>query len=205
GAHYCEFELDPQTGNVLQLGVAVASTDGHVFVSATGPLGAPPHLFYEFDATGGLLGVVPQPAAQNSSALGMRDLEFDGPSLLGGSEVGISVCSRTGALVNVVLTANGPQPVVQPITGAMMAQLGVARALALDPQGDSGNGSLFVADFGSPILECTLSGAVLRAIPNGGWSAYGLALDPVTRNLWVNADNNGNLAEIDRVTGALTG
>ena len=205
GAIYQDFALDPKTGNVLHLGVAVSSVTGHVFVSAAGPLGAPPHVLYEFDPHGVLLGTVLQPAAQNASPLGMRDLEFDGQSILGGSEVGISVCSPGGALVNQLLAANGPQPIAQPIGGAALAQLGTLRALAFDPHGNGGNGSLLVADFGSPILECDLQGNVLRTTPNGGWSAYGLAVDPVTGNLWVNADLQGNLAEIDRASGLLTG
>ncbi|MSR38786.1 MAG: hypothetical protein EXS02_08130 [Planctomycetes bacterium] len=188
GAIYCDVALDVQTGNVLHFGVAVSSVDGHVFVSAAGTFGAAPHLLYEFDATGSLRSHL-QPAAQSTTALGMRDLEFDGRSILGGSEVGVLVCDTSGSLVNVVLAANGPQPIVQPIGGAALQQLGVLRAIALDPAGNGGNGSLFVANFGSPILECALNGSILRTIPNGGWQAYGLALDPATRNLWVNGNN----------------
>lgn len=205
GAIYCDVALDVQTGNVLHFGVAVSSVDGHVFVSAAGTFGAAPHLLYEFDATGSLLRSHLQPAAQSTTALGMRDLEFDGQSILGGSEVGVSVCDTSGSLVNVVLAANGPQPIVQPIGGAALQQLGVLRAIAFDPAGNGGNGSLFVANFGSPILECALNGSILRTIPNGGWQAYGLALDPATRNLWVNGNNQGDLAEIDRQTGFFTG
>ena len=205
GAIYRDVELDAQTGNVLHLGVAVSPLNGHIFVSATGSMGLPPHKLYEFDAVGALLTTRSQPSVQSLSSYGMRDLECDGQSLLGGSEVGISVVSPLGVPVNVIVTANGPQPISQPIGGAALLQLGVIRALALDPQGNNGAGSLYVANFGSPILECALDGSILRTIPNGGWQAYGLALDPTTRNLWVSTDAQGRIAEIDRLTGLLTG
>jgi hypothetical protein len=128
GAIYRDVELDAQTGNVLHLGVAVSPLNGHVFVSATGSMGLPPHKLFEFDAVGALLATRSQPAVQSVSAYGMRDLECDGQSILGGSEVGVSVVSPLGLLVNSILTANGPQPIVQPIGGAALLQLGVIRS-----------------------------------------------------------------------------
>ncbi|MCA8948252.1 MAG: hypothetical protein KDE27_02045 [Planctomycetes bacterium] len=205
GAIYRDIALDPITGNVTHLGVVSDPATGHFFVSATGTGGMPPHLIYELDADGALLGSFPQPAVHNVPGFGMRDLESDGSALIGGSEVGISVFSTTGAPVNQILTQNGPRPIVQPITGPVASLLGVFRAIALDPTGNGGNGSLLVADFGSPIYEIDLQGNVLATFPNQGWSAYGLTIDPVTGNPWVFAGPSGRIEELDRATMMPTG
>jgi hypothetical protein len=205
GGIYADFALDPQTGSALHLGVAVDRTSGRYFVSATGPGGLPPHRVHEFNAAGVLLGSFAQPTAHNGSAFGIRDLEFDGQSLLGGSEAGISVFAPNGALMGSILTANGPRPITQPIRGAAGGQLAVFRAVALDAQGNGGNGSLLVADFASPILEIDFAGNVLATYANQGWSAYGLTIDPVTRNPWVFAGPGGAIEELDRATMTPTG
>ena len=205
GCFYHNVELDPQTGNVLHLGVAVAESTGHSYVSATGLAGVPPHQIYEFDPLGRFLASSLQPSIHQGSSFGIGDMAHDGQNLIGGSEMGITVFTPGGVLVNQVRTNNGVQPIVQPIRGPALAQLGNIRALAYDPQGNGGAGSLFVANLASPILEIDLSGSVLRTIPNGGWSAYGLAVDPTTSNLWVSATIGGEVGEIDRVTGQLTG
>lgn len=205
GAVYHDVELDVATGNPLHLGVAVDAATGRIYVSATGAGGAPPHLIYEFDATGAPLSQFQQPAVHDASPFGMRDLAFDGASLIGGSEVGISVITPTGQLGNQVLAANGPQPVTQPITGPVLAQLAVVRAIAFDPAGNGGNGSLLVADFSSPIFEIDLAGNVLATFANQGWSAYGLTLDPTTGNVWVFAGPGGQIEELDRATMTPTG
>jgi hypothetical protein len=133
----------------------------------------------------------------------MRDLEWDGQSILGGSEAGISVIDRAGNLVNVILANNGPQAIVQPI---LVPGLAVLRAIALDKAGNGGNGSILAADFQSRLFEIDLGGHVLNTWVNSGWSAYGLAIDPVTGNLWVNsAPDAGYVAELDRATMTLTG
>ncbi len=201
---YLRFECDPQTGNTAHLGVCCDPADGHVFVSARAlPSPARPHLIYEFDARGRLVGSFPQPAVHDASAWGMRDLEWDGQSILGGSEAGISVLTRTGALRNQILTANGPRPIVQPI---VVPGVAVHRALCLDPTGNGGNGSLYVADYQSAMFEVDLAGNVLRSWPNSGWSAYGLCRDPVTGHLWVNsAPDAGRVAQLDRTSMLPTG
>src|SRR5262249_8813169 len=156
-----------QTGNTGHLGVCCDPTDGHIFVSARAlPSTARPHLIYEFDARGQLLGSFHQPAVHDASAWGMRDLEWDGQSILGGSEAGIAVIDRAGNPVNVVLANNGLQPVVQPI---QVPGLAVVRAIALDKGGNGGNGSVFAADFGSSLYEIDLLGNVLNTWVNSGW------------------------------------
>lgn len=205
GACYTDIALDPLTGNPLHLGVAVDWTTGNCFVSATGLGGQRPHLVYEIDHGGVLRSTFAQPSVHDTSGFGIRDLEFDGQSLLGGSELGISVFSTTGQLVNQILAANGPQSIVQPIRGPVASQLAVFRAIALDPHGNNGDGSLLVADFGSPIFEIDFAGNVLASWPNQGWNAYGLAIDPVTGNPWVYAGPTGQIEELDRATMTPTG
>lgn len=205
GALYGDFALDPLTGNPLHLGVAVDRTTGWFYVSATGSNGQPPHVVYAFDHGGNLRHTFPQPAVHDPSPFGIRDLEFDGQSLIGGSECGISVFDVQGNLVNVILAANGPQPINQPITGAVATLLATRRAIAFDPHGNQGDGSLLVADFQSPIYETDLRGNLLATFPNQGWSAYGLTIDPVTGNPWVFAGPNGEIEELARATMAPTG
>ncbi|MCA8977703.1 MAG: hypothetical protein KDC98_23465 [Planctomycetes bacterium] len=205
GALYRQLELDPITGNTLNLGVAVDDRSGHFFVSGAGAGSQPPHWIYELDGHGALQSVTAQPAVHAPSSFGIRDLEFDGASLIGGSEYGISVFSPAGALVNAIETKNGPQPITQPITGPVAQVLSVFRAVALDPQSRGGNGSLLVADFGSPIYEIDFQGNILATFHNRGWSAYGLTIDPVTGNPWVLAGPFGMIEELDRATMMPTG
>ena len=84
GCFYHDIELDPETGNSLHLGIAVAASTGRTYVSATGLGGVPPHLIYEFDQVGRFLGVSQQPAIQQESSFGVRDMAHDGQSLIGG-------------------------------------------------------------------------------------------------------------------------
>ncbi|MCA8963918.1 MAG: hypothetical protein KDC48_03485, partial [Planctomycetes bacterium] len=174
-------------------------------VSAAQGGGTQSHSVYVFDTLGSMLGYFAQPAVHQASGFGLRDLEFDGQSLIGGSEFGISVFDTAGNAVNQILAANGPQPIVQPITGPVASQLAVFRAVALDRSGNGGNGSLLVADFASPIYEIDFAGNVLATFPNQGWSAYGLTIDPVTGNPWVFAGPGGAIEELDRATMAPTG
>ncbi|MBK8101609.1 MAG: hypothetical protein IPK26_31390 [Planctomycetes bacterium] len=204
GGTYLDFQLDPQTGATAHLGVAVDSRNGHIFVSAT--RGAPglPHRIWEFDARGNLIGSFAQPTVHSATAFGIRDLEFDGQNLIGGSEAGISVFSVTGALVGSVEATNGPQPVQQPIAAAGVPGLWVPRAIALDPNGNNRNGSLLVADFDASIVEIDLAGQVLTSWQSQGWVIYGMALDPVSGNVWINSFG-GDLAELDRASMTPTG
>ncbi len=204
GAIYLDVDCDLRTGATAHLGVAV-DAQGWFYVSAAQGGGSQGHQVYVFDASGSMLGYFPQPALHQASGFGLRDLEFDGQSLIGGSEFGISVFDIIGNPVNQILAANGPQPVVLPITGPVANQLAVFRAIALDRSGNGGNGSLLVADFGSPIFEIDFAGNVLATFANQGWSAYGLTIDPVTGNPWVFAGPGGAIEELDRNTMTPTG
>lgn len=205
GAVYSDFGLDNRTGAGLHLGVAVDTRSGWFYVTAARAQQSSPHRIFALDPAGSLRGVLAQPTLHGVSAFGMRDLEFDGESLIGGSEAGISVLGTDGVPRNQILAANGPQAIVQPITGPISAVLPVCRAIALDPHGNQGNGSLLVADFSSPIYEIDLQGNILATFPALGWSAYGLTLDPITGNVWVHAGPQGQIEELDRATMVPTG
>lgn len=205
GAIYANHGLDSRTGANLHLGVAVDTRTGWFYVTATRAQPSSPHRIFVLDEAGVVRSVMAQPTIHSISPFGMRDLEFDGESLIGGSEVGISVLGVDGTPRGQVLAANGPQPITQPITGPIAAVLPVCRAIAFDPDGNQGNGSLLVADFASPIYEIDLQGNILATFPALGWSAYGLTRDPVTGNIWVHAGPQGQIEELDRATMVPTG
>jgi hypothetical protein len=88
------------------------------------------------------------------------------------------------------------------------------RALAYDPNGNGGAGSIWTIDFGSALYEVDLAGNLLNRFPNqDSWSVYGLALDPDTGNLWAHHRTScgtgcgaqPNIWEIDTTTGRWTG
>jgi hypothetical protein len=79
---------------------------------------------------------------------------------------------------------------------------GCWRALAFDPTGDNGNGSIWSASFSSNLVEVTLTGVILTVFPDGGWSLYGLAFDPGDGNLWGH-DTGGDVIKIDTSTGMI--
>lgn len=211
GAIYRTVQLDPLTGNNGHLGCAVRLSDGHIFVSARGVGGSPPHKIYELSPTGDLIGSFNQPSVHDTSLFGMRDLAVDDSgNLIGGSENGISVIdSHTGAAIGTIAARGGNQSVNQPIRGAALAQLGCYRGLAFDSEGNGGAGSLWSANFNSSLIEFDLAGNILQSWPVPGanpWSIYGIALDPITNRLLVNsAPNAGRISEIDPATGQLTG
>jgi hypothetical protein len=155
-------------------------------------------VIYVLDATGTVTATLPQPVVHSTSAWGMRDLCTDGTNIAGGSEAGISILTPTGALAT---TWNG-QPVVQPITGAMLATLGVPRGLAWDGQAGGGSGRFYGVNFDSGIVEFDLHGNITGTFANKGWNGAGLAFDSATGNLWIDAcPARGDIAEIDRSGG----
>lgn len=199
GAVYRTIQLDPLTGNDGHLGCAVRPADGHIFVSARGIGGAPPHKLYEFTPIGGLLRSFNQPSVHDSSPWGMRDLAVDNAgNLIGGSENGVTIIdSFTGALVSNYVADNGPIPVTQPIRGGVLAQLGVIRGMAFDPAGNNGNGSFWTGNYNSALVEFDADGTPLNSYTVGTISVYGIAIDPVTGNLLINsAPNFGRISEV---------
>ena len=137
----------------------------------------------------------------------MRALTTDGTSPLGGDEFPILGMRPQGAPVPQVLAANGMRTLGSFPNSAAHLLVGTFRGLAFDPNGNGGNGSFWVASYGSPIVEMSLSGAVLRQFPNNAsWSVYGLVLDTVANSLWIYSQpSSGDVVEISRATGLPTG
>lgn len=199
--------LDAQTSNTAQLGVV--ALNGSYYVSARGPGAVPPHKIYVFDEQGQLTNTFDQNLSV-SSPWGYRDGATDGTSLIFGYEGGIEVVDPiSGNRLSTIQADNGPQNVTTPFfvnnNGSFV--LTVERALAYDPSGNFGDGSLWVANFETDLYEIRLDGTIINQFPwNGSWSIYGLALDPVTGRLWASSSPNaGDIVEIDPATGQETG
>jgi len=197
-------DLDAQTGNNGHLGCV--ELGGAFYVSGRRLTTTAPHQVYVVDGVGTLINHYDQDPGTATSAWGYRDGATDCTSLMWGNEPGIFVTDpSTGALVNTVEAANGTQALAaNPITGPGLAALGNYRALAFDPDGNGGNGSFWSGNFGSDLFEVDLDGNILTQHPNGGYSLYGLVLDPVTGRLWGHS-SSGAIVEIDKSTGATTG
>lgn len=199
------FDAESPTGNPRLLGCAFLG--GSYYVSGRSLTSN--HQVYRFSATGALTGQFAQRLTVATSAWGYHDGDTDGASLLFGSSDGVYVLDPNGnprPLGGAVIATNGPQNLTSnPIRGAALTALGTIRGLAFDPSGNAGRGSLWGGNFGSPLVEFDLNGNILRQLANPGVSTYGLALDRATGNLWVSALNTGELGEINRTTGALTG
>lgn len=196
---------------------AVGNYEGAVDVRATGAI--PAHLVLYDMATDG------------ESLMVAVGESFDS----GDATSGIYVLDIHGQPADTVLTDNGLRTVTNPIRGPGFDRLrsfatypppgSPYRGLAFDPSGDGGNGSFWVGDDGgvnalneavaSPILEIDLQGNILRelannpdglGVPRGGWwYAGGIALDNQTGNLWVLADGDDNVIEVNVLTGMPTG
>ena len=205
GSPVAQFELDSATGNNGHLGLERLGTE--FFVSSRGPGAIPPHRTYVFDGSGSLLRSFDQPAATSSSFWGLRDLTHDGVNLFGGDEVDIYGFDAQGSTVTQIVAANGPTTFGPFTNSPAHVLVGTFRGLAFDRDGNGGAGSFWVASYGSPIVEMSLSGAVLRQFANSSnWTIYGLALDPVANSLWIYAQPGaGDVVEISRVTGVPTG
>lgn len=193
GGIYLDVDLRSRTGNDGHLGCA--DVGGLTFVSARDPLRLGNHVLYAFDGSGALLSTMPQPAIHATSPWGMRDLCTDGQNIAGGSEAGISIVTPQGTLAT---TWNGV-PISQPITGPMLAALGVPRGLAWDGAAAGGQGRFYAVNFDSAIYEFDVLGNITAVFSNRGWSGTGLAFDHATGNLWIDScPAGGDIAELAR-------
>jgi|GEM_PF-6441226 len=220
GSQTFKIETETVTGNNLQLGVAYDEVSGLIFTTASGfPTNTPPHQIYIYDTAGALVTQLDQPATSNATVWGYRD---GASNLIGqlffGWDGGIDVYDPVQQPVTAltpatsVLAANGPQPIIaggpNPNTIVNPDIGGTHRAVAYDFFGNGGNGSFFIANFGSDVYEIGVDGTLLHQYPNtDAWSAYGMALDTNRGTLWINSTpNQGQLKEytIDRVNNTLT-
>lgn len=187
--------------------LGVAYLNGELFTTTRGVNGAPPHLINVWDSNGNWLRSFQQPASTATSLWGFRDGGSDGVSLIFGHEGGIEVIDAFGNPVNQLIADNGPQPIVQPIV-VVAGAVGMWRAIAFDPSGNGGNGSMFLGNFSAAVVEVALDGSVLHTFPtpSPAWYAFGLALDTGSNTLWIAAKvNAGPIAEyqIDRANNQL--
>lgn len=216
GAETLNVPVDSLTGEFGNLGVDYLPATEEIFVTTrVDPAVAPgQHFVSVLDPSGSLLRSWLQPPLAQTSAWGFRDGADDGANLMFGFELGVQVVDVDGGPVSEVLTENQPTPGQgRPIPGSLIAgdalspeRLSVMRALAYDPAGNGGDGSLWTANFGSSVFEVDLAGDVLRSYPNAGESSYGMAIDPATGNLWIHSQTNPRaLIEYDRNLGVHTG
>ncbi len=109
-----------------------------------------------------------------------------------------------------IVTANGLRTVASTITPVFTGlDIGQIRAIAFRPDGDEGDGSVFVANGISDIVELDLDGIEIgRILTPATWNLKGLAWHPHRSRLWGNASPNAAqdaLVEIDPVSGLETG
>lgn len=135
-----------------------------------------PHMLFELDAGGAFLAGYPQPQATATSRFGMRDLAFDGSRYLyGGCEA-----DRIFAF-DTIAHAFAPAHDVAVPAGLTF---GTMRALAFDPSGNGGQGSLWVGNWSSEHAELDLAGNLLRRVPNVQRESFGAAYDPQRHTVW---------------------
>lgn len=142
-------------------------------------LGGAPHVIYGFDAAGTwTLDEPQQVAGAQSSAWGYRDGAFDGTYTYWGWETGVARHNADGSGGTQIISGGGPN--------------GMWRALAYDPTGDGGNGSLWTCSWGTRLVEVDMAGNQLNWYPNNyAWSLYGLAYDDSDGNLWAHHSDPG--------------
>lgn len=148
---------------------------------------------FRFDDNGVLINGAEydQIAGAISDSWGYRDGCTDGTHVYFGWDGGLARHDADGS--NGIRLVAGPAP----------SDVGTWRALAFDPDGDGGHGSIWVANFESALIEVDLSGNLLNSFPNGGYSLFGLAMDFLgDGNLWGH-DSGGVVIKIDKTTGAI--
>ena len=145
--------------------------------SARGVGGGPPHQIHQFDENGVYTGVsFDAVAGAQTSNWGYRDGAFDGQFMYFGWEAGVARHNSDGS--------GG----IQLFSGSVPGSGNTWHALAHDPTGDGGNGSLWTASYvGGPLVEVDLSGQLLNSYPADNWNLYGLAYDHSDGNLWGHA------------------
>ncbi|GEM_PF-6934885 len=151
---------------------------------------------FVMDAEGTLLYAYDQTPNAAEDDWGYRDGASDGEHVYFGWIGGVSRHDADGG--------NGTQI----IFGAVPGTGATWRALAFDPTGDGGNGSLWTQSFTSELVETDLSGNLLNFYFND-LNLYGLAYDRETGMLWGHhldvTDASAVMVEIDPADGQPTG
>ncbi len=139
-----------------------------------------PHKLFRLDKTGKLTGTFDQPVVTKASPWGIRDLAYDGSRYLyGGLEISVS-----GGRVFAFDTKNGIWNASKDFLIPSQLSFSTIRALAYDPAGDGGKGSLWTSDWDGPILEFSRTGKVLRTFAGIQGDCFGAAYHPLRKTIW---------------------
>ncbi len=165
----------------------VAYVNGEIFVTRTALTPGTPHQVLVFGRDGRYLRTFDQLPSTAASAWGWRDGASDGHYLLFGRPGGVDVVDSSGARQTTLRAANGLRTVPTPIASAW--PIGNYRAVAFDPTGNGGEGSIFVADLGPTVFEVPLNGHIGSpphvAYPLRDRRVASLVRDPVAGTLWI--------------------
>ncbi|MFQ5506609.1 MAG: hypothetical protein ACE5F1_17705, partial [Planctomycetota bacterium] len=155
-----------------------------------------PHMLHKFDKNGKYLTSFPQPSSVNSgSSWGIRDMAFErkiSPIHIYGSCENSATSFRVLAF-NVITGKWDP-----PNDFKVPAAIGTStvRALAFDPLGNSGNGSIWTANFSSQIFEFDLVKAsstgtpkILNTYQSAQTATYGFAYDAARKTMWAHGQS----------------
>ena len=132
------------------------------------------------------------------------DKDLDGNILVAGDD-GVAAFDRAGNRLGKIRSADGIVSLPRDDNGNPVIRRpslgGVNRfsGLAFDPDGDSGDGSIFVGGIRptDPIFEIRVSdGSTIQEFSNQGWTCAGLTLDPLTGNLWCNSEFPETILEL---------
>ncbi|MEO0481552.1 MAG: hypothetical protein AAF196_18940 [Planctomycetota bacterium] len=165
------------TGSTFEgiLGVARVS-DGRTFVSARRFDRTFPHQLFEFDSSMNFVASHNVPPLADDCLWGLRDLAYDGGQIIyGGCDAGVIFAFDT---VTGVFDATQAIPVPANLS------FGTMRAMAFDPNGDGGNGSLWVASWSSDLIELSRTGNLLRTLPGVQSETFAAAYDASRGTVW---------------------
>lgn len=142
--------------------------------------------------SGTVVGQYTQIPGAAGDSWGYRDGMFDGEYVYFGWGGGVARHDITA-----------PYAGTQVIAGGAPGGVGTWRALAYDPTGDGGRGSIWCASFGSDLIETTMTGTLLNTVLNPSanpWSLYGLTYDDATGDL-LGHHTLGDIIRIDTTAG----
>ncbi|GEM_PF-1682623 len=186
GSHRLDVQAALKTATGLTydgvLGCAKDSA-GNLWLSARRPSDGKfttPHKLFRLDKSGKVTGSFDQPVVTKASAWGIRDLAYDGSRFLyGGVEISVS-----GGRVFAFDTKNGVWNASKDFLIPPKLTFSTIRALAFDPNGDGGKGSLWASDWDGPVIEFSRLGKVLRTFPGIQENCFGAAYHPVRKTIW---------------------
>lgn len=167
---------------------------GNYWVSARSPVLAAGqfHKLFELDKNGAFVKAYDVPQTYSATVVagagpwGLRDLAYDPANNLiyGGSEN----ISQGGKVIAFDLATKAWAPSKDWTAPAATT---VIRALAYNPKGDNGNGSMWTGNFGAALYEFRKDGTVIQTLPAnaiqklGSSAIYGAAWNPLTDTiLW---------------------